>query len=172
MRRILHELGTAAALLVFSSGVYAAGKLEIKDAWIRMAPSGSMMLVGYAQLRNTGDEPVTITSADSRDFRNVSLHESVEENGVAKMRPLGKFSLAPGESVTFAPGGKHFMLMQPAHEMKSGSTAQIHVDSRRRASVVIVNCRNCDSLQCHVRYWAWHRAARVALGGRAPRVDA
>jgi len=51
-------------------------------------------------------------------------------------------------------------------------TAQIHVDSRRRASVVIVNCRNCDSLQCHVRYWAWHRAARVALGGRAPRVDA
>jgi len=114
-------------LLVFSSCVHAAGKLEISGAWIRQAPPGSMVLVGYAQLRNSGDVPLTITGADSHDFRNVSLHESTEENGVAKMRPLGKFSIAPGESVTFAPGGKHFMLMQAAHEMKPGSTAEIHV---------------------------------------------
>jgi hypothetical protein len=86
-----------------------------------------MMLVGYAQLRNTGDAPVTVTGADSTDFRDVSLHESVEDNGVAHMHPLGKFSIAPGESVTFAPAGKHFMLMQPTREMKTGTTAQIHV---------------------------------------------
>jgi copper(I)-binding protein len=117
---------TAAALLL-SASCHAAGRLEISDAWIRTAPPGAMMLVGYAQLRNTGDAPVTVTGADSRDFRSVSLHESIDEKGVARMRPLGKLSIEPGASVTLAPGGKHLMLMQPAHEMKSGSTAEIHI---------------------------------------------
>lgn len=105
----------------------AAGRLEIAQAWIREAPPGAMMLAGYAVLRNTGDAAVTITGADSDAFGNVSLHESIEENGVERMRPVGRLQIPPGASVTLAPGGKHLMLMRPAHPLKSGDAVRIRI---------------------------------------------
>ena len=107
----------------------AAGRLVVEQAWIRTAPPGAMMLAGYASLRNAGDAPLVVTGADSADFGSVSLHQSIEENGVERMRPLGKIEIAPGVSVVFAPGGKHFMLMQPARELKSGDTVKVHIST-------------------------------------------
>ena len=108
----------------------AAGQLQIEQAWIRTAPPGAMMLAGYATLRNSGDAPITVTAASSVDFGDVSLHQSVEENGVARMRALGDVVVAPGERIVFAPGGKHFMLMQPKRELKSGDRVKIHLDTK------------------------------------------
>jgi copper(I)-binding protein len=105
----------------------AAGKLMIERAWIRTAPPGAMMLAGYATLRNAGDSPLTVTGADSADFAGVSLHQSIEENGVERMRPLASIKITPGASAVFAPGGKHLMLMQPARELKSGDSVKIHI---------------------------------------------
>jgi copper(I)-binding protein len=108
----------------------AAGNLVVEHAWIRAAPPGAMMLAGYATLRNTGDLPVTVTGADSADFADVSLHESVEENGIDRMRALGNIEIAPGATVQFAPGGKHFMLMRPKRDFKEGDTVKIHINIR------------------------------------------
>jgi len=105
---------------------HAAGRLEASAAWIRTGAPGSMMLAGYLSLRNSGDAVLTVVGADSAAFRSVSMHQSVEENGVERMRPLAKFVIAPGESVTFAPGGKHLMLMQPVRQLKSGDAVRIH----------------------------------------------
>lgn len=118
-----------AAALLASGGTpaHAAARLEIEQAWIRTAPPGAMMLAGYAVLRNSGDAAVSVVGADSADFGSVSLHESIEENGVEHMRPLGRFPIAPGASVTFAPGAKHFMLMQPKRALKAGDTVRIRV---------------------------------------------
>jgi copper(I)-binding protein len=115
------------ACALLSSTARAAGRLDVSQAWIRAAPPGAMMLAGYAILHNSGDAPVTIIGADSADFASVSLHQSVEENGVERMRPLGKLSIAPGAGVTFTPGAKHFMLMRPARELKSGDAVRIHI---------------------------------------------
>ena len=115
------------ACALVPSTAHAAGRVEVSQAWIRAAPPGAMMLAGYAILRNSGDAPVTVAGADSADFGDVSLHRSVEENGVERMRPLGKVSIAPGASVTFAPGGNHFMLMRPVRELKPGDTVRIHI---------------------------------------------
>ena len=85
------------------------------------------MLAAYATMRNEGDAPLTLIGADSADFGAVSMHESVAENGVERMRPLGRLDIAPGARVEFSPGGKHFMLMRPAHELKSGDKVKIHI---------------------------------------------
>jgi len=107
----------------------AGGHLVVEHAWIRAAPPGAMMLAGYATLRNDGDAPLVVTGADSAEFGSVSLHESVEEDGVEKMRPLGNLAIAPGTTVTFAPGGKHFMLMRPRRELRAGDAPSIHVST-------------------------------------------
>lgn len=107
----------------------AAGRLVVERAWIRTAPPGAMMLAGYAMLRNNGDAPVTIAGAASADFRDVLLHQSIAANGIERMRPLGQIEIAPGTSVEFAPGGKHFMLMQPKRQLAAGDKVKIHIST-------------------------------------------
>ena len=109
---------------------FAAGTLVVERAWIRAAPPGAMMLAGYATLRNDSDSPITLTGAGSADFADVSLHQSIEENGVERMRPLGEVTIAPGASIEFAPGGKHFMLMRPQRELKAGDRVEIHISTK------------------------------------------
>ena len=116
------------ALLIFSLvslPAAAAGKLVVDDAWIRTAPPGARMLAGYARLTNAGDAPLVITGATSTAFGDVSLHASVVEGDVAKMRPLPRLTIAPGATETLAPGGKHLMLMQPAATLGAGAKATI-----------------------------------------------
>ena len=111
--------------LVASPLTFAAGRLEISGAWIRTAPPGAMMLAGYATLHNAGDAPLTVVGASSEVFGSVSLHESVEVDGVAKMKALGAIEIAPGASVVLAPGGKHLMLMRGKSEPKAGESIKI-----------------------------------------------
>ncbi|MHB8447973.1 MAG: copper chaperone PCu(A)C [Rudaea sp.] len=117
-------------LLGAAMNAAAAGHLVVADPRIRAAPPGAAMLAGYATLRNDGDAPVVVTGASSADFGAVSLHESVYENGVERMRPLADVTIAPGASVNFAPGGKHFMLMDGKRELKSGDTVKIHISTK------------------------------------------
>lgn len=114
-------------LVTVAGSALAEGHLTISNAWIRTAPPGAMMLAGYASLKNDGDAPLVVAGAESAAFGSVGLHQTIDENGLAKMRPLGKFTIAPGETVVFSPGGKHFMLMQPKRELKPGDAAKIHV---------------------------------------------
>jgi copper(I)-binding protein len=107
----------------------AAGRVVVEKAWIRTAPPGAMMLAGYAKLRNAGDAPVTVIGAASDVFGDVLLHESIEENGVERMRALGELTIAPGTTVEFAPGGKHFMLMHPRRELDAGAKVKIHIST-------------------------------------------
>lgn len=133
MMTILKRTLLAACLACFacvcSLPAQAAGRLEVRDAWIRAAPPGAMMLAGYAQLRNVGDAPVVIVGASSDAFGSVSLHESVSENGVERMRPLGRITIAPGAGVALRPGGKHLMLMQPKGAMTPGASAPIRFET-------------------------------------------
>ncbi|MGH8090766.1 MAG: copper chaperone PCu(A)C [Rudaea sp.] len=117
-------------LIGYATHAGAAGKVVVENAWIRAAPPGATMLAGYATLRNTGDAPLVVTGASSVDFGDVSLHESVNENGVERMRPLGEVSIAPGASVVFAPGGKHFMLMDPKWAPNTGDSVKIHISTK------------------------------------------
>ena len=69
----------------------------------------SCVLAGYATLRNASDSPLKIIGADSKDFGDVSLHQSVEENGVERMRALDNIELAPRASVAFTDFGPSWM---------------------------------------------------------------
>lgn len=121
-------LRLAAALLLMAGTVaHAAGRLTVEDAWIRAAPPGAMMLAGYMALGNTGDAPVVLVAADSDAFGDVSMHRTVEEGGVARMRPLERVTVAPGQRVTFAPGGMHLMLMQPKRALHPGDKVAIRL---------------------------------------------
>ena len=125
--------GTRAALVIaamlLAAQVQAAGLLKVERAWIRTAPPGATMLAGYAVLHNGGDAPVIVHGASSPDFGAVSIHETIEVDAVERMQALEQVEIAPGASVTFAPGGKHFMLMRPSQSLASGAVVKVHLDT-------------------------------------------
>jgi copper(I)-binding protein len=114
-----------APLLLVAATAHAQGKLGVFDAWIRAAPPGAQMMAGYATLRNTGDAPISVLTVQSDAFRQSSIHETVIERGVAKMRETPRIDLAPGATVAMKPGGAHLMLVDPRHGIGRGEKVQM-----------------------------------------------
>lgn len=104
---------------------HADGKLGVLDAWIRAAPPGATMLAGYATLKNSGDAPLSVLTVQSDAFRMTSLHETVVDKDVSRMRELHRLVIAPGETVQLAPGGKHLMLMHPRDPVAAGQKVEV-----------------------------------------------
>lgn len=76
-----------------------------------------MVSAGYMTLINDSDEVVSITSVASPQFDSVEMHETIIEDGIARMRPIEALVIAPGSTVKFERGGKHLMLMQPSESI-------------------------------------------------------
>jgi len=91
--------------------------LTISDAAVAHPKPGMQMTAGYFTLTNHTSQAIVITEVRSPQFGSVQMHETVVEDGIARMVELGDLILAPNSSVEFLPGGKHLMLMQAADEL-------------------------------------------------------
>src|SRR5579863_3556730 len=72
-----------------------APTIVVSDAWIRWLPS-NLPAGGYMTLKNTGAQPQVLTGATSPDFADVSLHQSIEQDGVSQMQPVSQLNIPPG----------------------------------------------------------------------------
>lgn len=106
-----------AALALFaaapaSAHEYKAGQLMIDHPWSRATVPGVKVAGGYLTIMNHGDKPDRLVSVQVPFAERAEMHESSEEDGVAKMREIeGGVEVKPGETVAFAPGGKHLMFI-------------------------------------------------------------
>lgn len=87
--------------------------LTANDIVIPEPPPGAGNTAAYLVLRNNSDSPIEISSISSPQFERVSMHETLVENNIARMRPIQKLSIGVGGEIVFEPGGKHVMLMHP-----------------------------------------------------------
>ena len=83
--------------------------LRVDNAWIRTPIAGRDVTAGYCDITNTGSAPVAITGFSGEGLR-VEIHETIDEDGMMRMRPVPSLHLDAGETVSLAPGGKHLML--------------------------------------------------------------
>ena len=79
----------------------------------------------YFTLTNNSPMPVTVAAVDVAGSMMVMLHETKAEGGHSTMADLAPPVLKPGESVAFAPGGKHVMIHDVPAEWKPGGTAEL-----------------------------------------------
>ena len=98
----------AATALLAASASAGAAELAFADAWIRAALPGRTITAAYCELTNHGAQAVTVVgfTGDGR----VEMHQTVDDAGMARMRPLKRIVVAPGETVALTPGGRHLML--------------------------------------------------------------
>jgi copper(I)-binding protein len=119
----MRRLPLVLLLAVYSSLSHAAD-LIVSEAWIRYLP-GDIPSAGYFTLKNVGRSAVKLTGADSAAFGKVMLHQTVEENGVARMVMVKALPLAPGAKLVFHPGSYHLMLMHAKKRLSIGSKVPI-----------------------------------------------
>ncbi len=127
---------TLAVIMLATTNAFAAGHLVVENAWIRNAPPDAAMMAGYGVLHNVGDAPVVVTGVESADFASATLHKSTNSNGMEHMQPLDELTIAPGQRVTFAPGGNHIMLMQPKKDLRLDESVPIHIVTKDADSTV------------------------------------
>jgi periplasmic copper chaperone A len=115
------------ALLLFVATAASAISLTAEQGWVRSGPPGAKMLAGYVRLVNSGDTELRIVEARSTAFEAVEIHRTLEEDGVARMRPVSFVVIPPGQSVTMEPGGLHLMLMRPTKKLIIGDTVVVEL---------------------------------------------
>ena len=115
----------AALLLTLSVGIAqaAAGPIGASAVWSRPASAGLPTGVAYLTLTDHATVADRLLGASSPKADRVSLHHSVMKGGVTSMQAVPDgLELAPGRSVTLAPGGYHLMLDGLKGGLKVGET--------------------------------------------------
>ena len=120
-RALTLTLGLLAIPAAAMAHEYSRGDLVIEHPWSRPTPPGTLMGVGYMTIHNHGENPVVLVAGDTPVAANVSIHETVSQDGLMKMRPLTSgLTIPAGETVALKPLSYHLMLEQLEAPLDSG----------------------------------------------------
>lgn len=89
---------------------YHVGELYIDHPWARALPPVAPAGAAYLRIENRGDLSEKLVAAHTPVARKVEVHENIHADGLMKMQKIEELSITPGASVTFEPGGYHFMM--------------------------------------------------------------
>lgn len=116
------------------SGSAALQSVQVRAARVVMPPPGASMAAGYFELDNPGATALVLESLESTAFDSVEMHETVDDNGVSRMRPLANATIAPGATLRFEPGGMHLMLTGMELPSDAAAPASVPMKLRLRAA--------------------------------------
>ena len=128
-RTLLGHALLAAALLLPVAAVAQPASVSVDHVWSRAAMAGSTGVV-YLTITATG-APDTLLGAASPVAAKAELHESFDDNGVMKMRPVASLPVVPGKPVKLQPGGYHIMLIDLTHALTAGERFPITLTIRK-----------------------------------------
>ena len=98
----------AALLLMSGLAIGASAGSEgvvVTNAWSRASIGSGRPGAAYMEIRNTGDEPVTLTGLRTDLAMMAEIHRtSTNAQGVTSMAPAGEIVIAPGETIALEPG--------------------------------------------------------------------
>lgn len=128
---LIHLAGAVLALLIAMIAVaqardasaheYKAGTLHIGHPWARASAGAAPTGAAYMTIDNRGDAPDRLIAVESPAAKRAELHQSLEENGVMKMRAVENGLEIPASgSAALSPGGYHVMMMGLVEPLKEG----------------------------------------------------
>jgi hypothetical protein len=115
MRKLILEILAAtaltlAAILALAPGVRASD-IMVMDAFARASVvSTAKAGTAYLTLMNHGTESDRLLSITTDAADKAQLHQTIQENGIAKMRAVKSLELPAGAMVELKPGGLHVMM--------------------------------------------------------------
>lgn len=122
----------------FYKPVYADDSaLQAENAWISEAPPVSRVMVAYMTLKNTGAKDIEIIRAESDTYSSIEFHETVHQDGMARMVRYDSLKIGTNKKLELKRGGAHLMLFNPNRRLRAGDTVSIKFTTKDNTSKTI-----------------------------------
>ncbi|MGB3622284.1 copper chaperone PCu(A)C [Ketobacter sp. MCCC 1A13808] len=137
--------------LGFSGVVIAATELSVEKGWVRMVPPVTGTTAAYFELKNESKRDRVLVKASSAVAETAEMHMVVGAHGVTAMRPVKKFDVLSGRSISFEPGGRHIMLIGLKQPLKEGETVTVELEfsDGEKLEVPLTVKRDADDSESH-----------------------
>jgi copper(I)-binding protein len=125
MKRLLAPT-FAATLLAACQRPPEPPRVSVENAVVTVPAVPGGMGAAYFTLK-TNQDATRLVSISSPSIQSIELHETREQGGRTQMAPLDAQGavFGPSEPLTFAPGGKHAMLMGMDPALKVGGKVRL-----------------------------------------------
>ena len=120
----------AAVLLIGGIGI-ASAEVIIDNAWSRATPPGHPAGGAYFEITNNGERGNQLIGVTTDPAPRVELHQTIEDQGNARMVHTPVVRIPAGETISFEPGGRHVMLMGLTEALVEGEIYQITLELER-----------------------------------------
>ena len=95
--------------------------IEVAGAWARPTPPSAKTAAAYLTVTASGGED-RLVGASTPVAGKAEVHETIDDNGIMKMRPAGALTVKPGTPATLKPGGLHVMMTDLKQPLSEGQT--------------------------------------------------
>ncbi len=99
----------------------ASDSVQVDGAWARASAGAATTGAAYLTLMG-GAQPDTLVGVSTPVAATAQVHETSNDNGIMKMRPVEAVPIPPHQMVTFRPGGYHIMLTGLKHPLAEGQS--------------------------------------------------
>jgi copper(I)-binding protein len=130
----MKQIILAAALATAGPALAQGQAIEVQNAWSRATAAGAKAGGVFLTLKDSG-APDRLMSASTPVAAMAELHETTNDNGVMRMRPVDELSLMTGQSIVLKPGGYHIMLMGLKQQLKDGETFPVTLSFEKAGSM-------------------------------------
>jgi copper(I)-binding protein len=126
---------TARAQSAPSAASAQGAPITIDHVWSRAAMAGRVGVV-YLTIIASGS-PDALTGVSSPIAPKAELHESYNDNGVEKMRPVASLPVTPGTPVMLKPGGYHIMLVGLMRALNAGDSFPVTLRFAKAGAITV-----------------------------------
>ena len=117
---------------------YRIGSLGLDHPWAMATPHGAKVGAGYIKIINEGSQADRLIAVTSPAARKVTIHSSVKEGDVVKMRALDRgLEIKPGETVALSPQGTHVMFEGLFVPLVAGTRAKATLMFEKAGSIEV-----------------------------------
>jgi len=127
----------AAALALLAACSRPAGEvgdpdIQVVHAWARPTVAGQGGTAAYMRIANFGSGEDRLLAVTAEAPAKASLHETSNEGGIARMRPVaGGLAIPKRQVVSLEPGGAHIMVTGLADPLEPGERLKLRLRFER-----------------------------------------
>ncbi len=114
----------------------ADGGVAVHEAWARASAGAATTGAVYVMLMG-GDRADTLVGASTPIADSAEVHESIDDNGVMKMRSVAGVPVPAHGMVTFSPGGYHIMLVGLKRPLAAGQSFPLMLRFAHAAPITV-----------------------------------
>ena len=148
MKIITYAMALAIALLInlhspaqaddHKKHTLSIGALEISGVWARATPKTAKTSAAYFVITNKGASDDTLIGVSSTISKKTEIHLSSIENGIMKMRHVGKVTIPAGGTAALKRGSYHIMFMGLHAPLKDDQRFPLTLTFEKSGSVEIM----------------------------------